>query len=304
MNPWLASMFDYVFQLPFGAIIILIGIACIIVAILGRLPPNGKEIQTLSRALLGIFGLILILAVIYFNLEDDVPPEVLSLTSDPHSPAIIGTDIVWNASVFDPDEISPIRFRFLINSASTGNKWIIVRDWGLINAWTWKTTSTKPGVYKIKVEVIDDKHSGPDGNDSFSIEEYQLSEIKIANPTNDSNVAWSIYVDGTISGGLPEGRHMWILVNPQLLPNQWWPQGGRSISPGKEQWSGQATIGGGPEKDIGNKFDIAAVLVDEKDHKMLENWVIETNRNSSWPSINFPPSAKIVDQVTVMRRPG
>ena len=197
----LVSMFDYVFQLPLGAIIILIGIACIIVSILGHVPPNGDKIENLSRVLLGIFGIILILLVVYVNIKVDGPPEVLNLKSDPHSPAIIGTDVVWTASAVDPDEISPIKYRFWLNDASTGNDWTSEKSWGLVNTWTWKTVSMKPGAYKIKVEVMDDKHAGPDSNDSSMIEDYQLSEIKIANPKQSSNVTYSIYVDGTISGG-------------------------------------------------------------------------------------------------------
>lgn len=300
----LISVFDYVFQLPVGAIIILIGIACIIVSILGHVPPKGKDIGMFSRVFLGVFGIILIFVVFYANIKVDGPPEVINLKSDPHSPAIIGTDVVWTASAVDPDEITQIKYRFWLNGASTGNDWTSEKSWGLVNTWTWKTASMKPGAYKIKVEVMDDTHAGPDSNDSSMIEDYQLSEIKIANPKQSSNITYSIYVDGTISGGLPNGQYMWILANPIFLPNQWWPQGGRQINPIKGQWSGTAFIGGGPERDIGKKFDIAAVLVNEKDTEKLNNWVIETTKSGDFHSISLPESANIVDLVTVTRRQG
>jgi hypothetical protein len=95
--------------------------------------------------------------------------------------------------------------------------------------------------------------------------------------------------------------NVWILVNPQSLPNQWWPQGGKQVSPMKGQWRGEVLIGGGPENDIGNEFVIAVVLVNEKDNEMLNNWVIETNESHDYHSVSFPDSANIADQVTVTR---
>ena len=300
----LVSVFDYVLQLPLGAIIILVGIGCIIVSILGHIPPRGKELGKIPRVLLSIFGAILILSVILANVKADDPPEVVALTSYPHSPVIIGTDVTWTASAIDPDTFSPIKYRFWLNGVSNENNWISEKGWGLVNNWTWKTASMKPGTYQIKVEVIDGKHAGSDGNDSFMIEDYPLSEIKVTNPNQGSNVAYYIRVDGTISGGLPIGQYMWILVNPRALPNQWWPQGGRPVNPTKGQWSGEATLGGGPDKDIGNEFDIAVVLVNEIDNERLKNWVIETNKDRNYYSISLPESANIVDQVTIMRIPG
>ena len=298
----LVSMFNYVLQLPLGAIIILIGISCIIVSILGHIPQDLREIEKFRRILLGIFGAILILSVILANIKTDDPPEIIALTSVPHSPAIVGTDVIWTSSATDPDKFSPIKYRFWLNGALTGNNWTSEKGWSLVNNWTWKTDSMKPGAYKIKVEVMDDRHAGPDGNDSFMIEDYQLSEIKIVNPKQGSNVTYGIYVDGTISGGLPNGQYLWILVNPHSNPNQWWPQGGRRINPTKELWSGTATIGGKNETDDnGNDFDIAAALVNKKDDEMLAQWYIEAERTGVYPSISLPESANIVDQVTVTR---
>ena len=42
------------------------------------------------------------------------------------------------------------------------------------------------------------------------------SEIKIVDPKQGSEVTFSINVDGTISGALPNGQYMWILIGHRL----------------------------------------------------------------------------------------
>lgn len=129
-------------------------------------------------------------------------------------------------------------------------------------------------------------------------------KIKITNPQDISTVPGSIEVSGNISGDLPAGKHLWILVNPIFLPRQWWPQGGGEIEPDMlhKRWYGVAIIGGG-EGDNGKKFDIAAVLVNDTDNQILNKWVNKTNANSKWPSIQMPKSAIQMDSIIVIRSP-
>lgn len=128
--------------------------------------------------------------------------------------------------------------------------------------------------------------------------------IKILDPSEGSNVLESIEVSGNISGDIPEGQHMWLLVNPRSAPNQWWPQNGGSIEPDmiNHRWYGMARIGGG-EGDNGKKFDIAIILVNDGDNQKLNEWVTTTNANQNWPSILIPKSAKFKDRITVVKSP-
>lgn len=128
--------------------------------------------------------------------------------------------------------------------------------------------------------------------------------IKILDPQDMGKVPGSIEVSGNISGPLPRQLHMWLLVNPNLAPNQWWPQGGGEIEPDMlhKRWYGVAIIGGG-EGDNGKKFDIAAVLVNNTDNQILNDWVNVTNANHNWPSILMPSSAIQKDRIKVIRSP-
>ncbi len=108
-------------------------------------------------------------------------------------------------------------------------------------------------------------------------------------------------VSGTISGELPEGQYMWMVVNPHTSPGNWWPQGGGRIEPWKGQWYSQAYIGS-EYAGIGEKFDIAVILVNENDDQYLRAWVDISEQEQSWPSIMLPASAKIKDRITVIRK--
>jgi hypothetical protein len=123
--------------------------------------------------------------------------------------------------------------------------------------------------------------------------------VKITSPKEGDEVPLNVGVSGTISGELPEGQYMWIVVNPHAGPGQWWPQGGR-IDPWKGQWYGQARIGS-EDAGIGEKFDIAAILVDEKDDQYYLKYLETGQRTGSYPGIPLPPSAKIMDRITVVR---
>ncbi|GEM_PF-712741 len=137
-------------------------------------------------------------------------------------------------------------------------------------------------------------------------ESLKLPEIIIENPKNaiedpkNGEVLSSVEVSGKTKGDIPHGWHMWLVVNPHSAPGQWWPQGGNEIVPWNGTWYTQALIGGG-ESDNGKVFDIAAILVDEKDNSYLNKWVFETNENQNWPSISLPASTKRLALTRVIR---
>lgn len=123
--------------------------------------------------------------------------------------------------------------------------------------------------------------------------------VKITSPKEGDEVPVSTPVSGTFSGELPEGLYMWVVINPHPSPGQWWPQGGR-IDPWKGQWNVPAWLGREKE-DIGKEFDIAVILVNEKDNQYYTNYLETGQRTGSYPKIPLPPSAKIMDRITVVR---
>src|SRR5574341_1386130 len=95
--------------------------------------------------------------------------------------------------------------------------------------------------------------------------------IKITSPKEGDRVQRSIIVNGIISGELPQGQYMWVVINPYPYLGIWRPQEGR-IEPWKGQWNIKAKVGSEKE-DIGKKFDIAVILVDEKDNQYYWNYL-------------------------------
>ena len=127
-----------------------------------------------------------------------------------------------------------------------------------------------------------------------------ILRIKITSPKEGDEVPVSTIVSGTFSGELPEGQYMWVVINPHSSPGQWWPQGGR-INPGKGQWNVQVWLGREKE-DTGKEFDIAVILVNEKDDQYYRDYLKTGQETGSYPGIPLPASADIIDRITVMRK--
>jgi hypothetical protein len=77
--------------------------------------------------------------------------------------------------------------------------------------------------------------------------------ITITSPKDGDNVPYSTAVSGTLSGKLPEGRYIWVVTNPYLSPDNWWPQVGQ-VEPVAGLWSIQVYIGI-KDKDNGMKHN-------------------------------------------------
>jgi hypothetical protein len=128
----------------------------------------------------------------------------------------------------------------------------------------------------------------------------RLPEIKIVSPKRDEEVPLNVTVTGSFSGDIPEDRHMWVVINPQPSPGQWWLQGGK-IEPWGGRWSVPATLGR-EEEDKGQEFDIAVILVNEEDNQKNEGHLETAIATGEYPSISIPRSAVIMDRITVKRK--
>ena len=125
----------------------------------------------------------------------------------------------------------------------------------------------------------------------------------ITSPSDGGSVPREITVKGDISGNLPTGRHIWLVVNPVDKKKLYWPQGSE-ISAEKMTWSQDAVIGrecgSGGEEDIGKKHIIAVISVDEKGNQDLINWV-NTKEENNYPGISLPADSYIVGSIEVTR---
>lgn len=105
----------------------------------------------------------------------------------------------------------------------------------------------------------------------------QKCRIKIKSPTNDTEVGRRGVVNGTAH--IPTDKYLWIVARKRGFYG-WWPQGNGPVEIKKHQW--EVAIHYGVEREYG-KFEILAVVVDEKGHAEFEQWVREA------PNKNYPP---------------
>lgn len=110
-------------------------------------------------------------------------------------------------------------------------------------------------------------------------------KVEITTPKPGDQVGESGKVRGTAR--IPDGTHLWVLAHMKDLVAEWWPQGGRAavVEPNGE-WV--IVTGYGLARDIGEAFEVAAVVVDANTHHRLLNWVNRAKETGDYPPIEFP----------------
>jgi hypothetical protein len=113
-------------------------------------------------------------------------------------------------------------------------------------------------------------------------------DVKITDPDRDSReVGWKALVKGTAS--VPPGNHLWVLV--RVTPGfeeVWWPQDEGIVYQRSRQWQVYVTFG--DRRDIGRDFEIAAIVVSEKEHAVLEDWKRNAARTLECRPMEMPPT--------------
>ena len=77
----------------------------------------------------------------------------------------MGEVITWTAKANDP-ESDPISYRFLVNDTPA-------TDWQSQNQWSW--TALEPGTSQINVQVKDNQHDGPQGENGNKSAEFTIN---------------------------------------------------------------------------------------------------------------------------------
>jgi len=102
-------------------------------------------------------------------------PVLDELKADMDSPRARGAVITWTASGTDPDG-DRVYYKFLANDRE-------VTDWSPSNSWTWNTSASGPGDYKIRVLARDGLHAGAASSDSELVRAFTItSPNPISNP--------------------------------------------------------------------------------------------------------------------------
>jgi hypothetical protein len=109
-------------------------------------------------------------------------------------------------------------------------------------------------------------------------------EVQVTTPKPGDKVGKEGWVRGTAT--LPPGTFLWVLDHMKDLDAEWWPQGGRpAVVKSDRRWAIRA--GYGRQQDIGEDFEIAAIVVDQNTNNNLLNW-FKTAKAQDYPPLTFP----------------
>lgn len=114
-------------------------------------------------------------------LEQNQPPILKGLESDPESPSPQGSQITWTAGAEDSDQ-DEISYRFLLDGQdATG--------WTPSNSWLWNSSEAVAGDHRITVQIMDGSHASQDSFDVEMNRPYTLKESTIGESSAESSVA-------------------------------------------------------------------------------------------------------------------
>jgi len=121
---------------------------------------------------------------------------------------------------------------------------------------------------------------------------------EFSEPRQGSSVSGQGKASGTAT--FPPGKHLWIFAHIQGLA-LWWPQCGGPAQIEKDRWVCQVTYG--QERDRGSDFEVAAVVLDDKDDTDMRN-VIKGYQKGEYAGVELPPPTEgcAISKVIVTRK--
>src|ERR1035438_9069066 len=96
--------------------------------------------------------------------------------------------------------------------------------------------------------------------------------------------------EGDVKGvaTLPPGKHLWVFAHRRGLA-LWWPQGGGPAQVDKQKWLAVVTYG--QDRDRASECEVAAVVLEERDHAEMLNVVKRYEERGEYPGVRLPPPA-------------
>lgn len=80
-----------------------------------------------------------------------------------------------------------------------------------------------------------------------------------------------------------------VLVHRIDFEGFWWPQNEGKIDPKTKIWNVYANFG--QEQDNNFEFEIAVIVVSEKEHQVLKNYREKAMTTGNWKPMKVPPTA-------------
>jgi len=126
-----------------------------------------------------------------------------------------------------------------------------------------------------------------------------VTDATITYPSNGAEVEREEMVRGT-SQEVPAGHVIWIVVFPHAA-SRYYPQDRQADIEAKGDWTSKAYIG--VEENVGEGFDIIAVIADEAGQGVFRRYFEDARKNNDWRGLEqLPEGAVIYNRVTVTRK--
>ncbi len=177
-------------------------------------PPGSGQYVLLSRSTDSFGRLEKIMSCADVAVSADAVIVVNLLTASVASPAAAGDTVVWTAGASGGS--GSYEYQFLRSGPDTGGNYVVTRDWGTSNTWSWTTTSSMAGDGTVMVKVRNIDGSGLVSK-SVSYTVQVLASIIIAsiNPSIPSAVTGDTVVwTASASGGNGSLQYQFLRRGP------------------------------------------------------------------------------------------
>ena len=125
------------------------------------------------------------------------------------------------------------------------------------------------------------------------------TQVGITYPLNQTSCQITETVQGT-SNKLPLDTRIWIIIKPQEN-DLYYPQNKPAETDVNGNWSSVVSIG--LQGDVGEKFEIIAVLADESAQNSFSAYIANGRENNSFEGMQqLPDGVQIYDQILVTRK--
>lgn len=114
-------------------------------------------------------------------------------------------------------------------------------------------------------------------------------QIEITSPKENDLVEQTLIVKGYYNN-IPNEQKLWIVIYP-LKVNRYYPQNSFANLEAANKWTSIAYVG--QKNDIGQQFEIIAVLVDKKANDEIESYLANAKNKQDWPGLEKLPEGAV-----------
>ena len=123
-----------------------------------------------------------------------------------------------------------------------------------------------------------------------ALKEHCFYDLLITSPRDGDDCTGILKVEGK-SVVVPD-KHLWLFAHRRGLA-VWWPQGGEVLVEDDGSWMQSAFMGN--EADIGFKFEVKVMWVDEDVHSQMEEYLQRGEATQHFPGIRLPEGSPVAE---------